>query len=153
MDREIASYLESNWMAGVRARFAFVDANNDGLVNADDLGVALASVGLPTPPALAVELIARYDADGDGRVSWVDYITGLTVASREQQPLCRALYDAFHGVDGDGDGLVTEEEMRAWYHSRGVMLSPDEVNRRLSPWDRDGDGRINFGEFVRMIVS
>lgn len=153
MDREISNFLESDWMAGLRARFAFVDSNGDGWVTADDLSVALATVGLPATPAWTAKVLARYDRDGDGRVSAVDYITGLTVAGWEQQPLARALHDAFHAVDGDNDGRVSAEEMRAWYHARGVMLSSDEVATRLRPWDTDGDGRIDFAEFVRMIVD
>jgi hypothetical protein len=47
--------------------------------------------------------------------------------------------DVFNALDADGDGLVTEAELRAAAEYRGIQLTDEQVSAFLAA-DADGDG-------------
>ena len=55
--------------------------------------------------------------------------------------------------DRDGDGLISEEELRLTMNNLGEPLTDQEVKSMIEEADLDGDGRINFSEFSRLMQS
>ena len=51
--------------------------------------------------------------------------------------------------DRDGDGLISEEELRLTMNNLGEPLTEAEVKSMIAEADMDGDGKINFQEFSR----
>lgn len=55
----------------------------------------------------------------------------------------------FHKVDEDGDGLVTEEEMKAWIlHTQNRYLMKD-VETQMQQVDLDKNGYIDWDEYLK----
>ena len=52
--------------------------------------------------------------------------------------------DAFKVFDRDGDGLISEEELRLTMTNLGEPLTEAEVRSMIAEADLDGDGKINF---------
>ena len=46
--------------------------------------------------------------------------------------------------DRDGDGLISEEELRLTMNNLGEPLTEAEVKSMIAEADLDGDGKINF---------
>ncbi len=46
--------------------------------------------------------------------------------------------------DRDGDGLISEEELRLTMNNLGEPLTDSEVRSMIEEADLDGDGLINF---------
>ena len=46
--------------------------------------------------------------------------------------------------DRDGDGLISEEELRLTMTNLGEPLTEAEVRSMIAEADLDGDGKINF---------
>jgi len=74
------------------------------------------------------------------------------------------LKDLFRQYDKDGDGFITDNEVReffkGWTHflpnffqSLGKTLSEEEVTEQIKEADNDGDGRVSFEEFVQVVKS
>lgn len=95
------------WMAAAAA-----------LVVAPELALAQSPEGPRGPGGF----LARFDADGDGKVTLAE------VEAAAQAQLTAA--------DADGDGQVTVEELR-----------DGQVAARFKALDADGDGKITLGEF------
>lgn len=55
--------------------------------------------------------------------------------------------------DRDGNGLISAAELRHVMTNLGEKLTDDEVDEMIREADIDGDGHINYEEFVRMMVS
>ena len=55
--------------------------------------------------------------------------------------------------DRDGDGLISEEELRLTMNNLGEPLTEDEVKSMIAEADLDGDGKINFQEFSRLMAN
>lgn len=64
-----------------------------------------------------------------------------------------ALLFFFRVFDRDGDGLISEEELRLTMNNLGEPLTDLEVKSMIEEADLDGDGRINFSEFSRLMQS
>ena len=54
---------------------------------------------------------------------------------------------SFKIFDIDGDGLITEDELKTTMDSLGEPMNEKEVKAMIAEADLDGDGKINFKEF------
>jgi uncharacterized surface protein with fasciclin (FAS1) repeats len=57
--------------------------------------------------------------------------------------------DVFNALDADGDGLVTEAELRAAAEARGIQLTEEQVAAFLAA-DADGDG-VDVDEYINSL--
>ena len=55
---------------------------------------------------------------------------------------------AFEQMDSNGDGFVTKDELKAMLSSLGDAVEDSVVNEMMSVADLNGDGKVDFNEFV-----
>ena len=55
--------------------------------------------------------------------------------------------------DKNGDGLISSSELRNVMTSLGEKLSNEEVDDMIREADLDGDGMVNYVEFVAILTS
>ena len=60
---------------------------------------------------------------------------------------------AFRVFDQDSDGLISKEELKLMMNKLGEPLTDREVRSMIEEADLDGDGRINFHEFQRLMAN
>jgi len=60
--------------------------------------------------------------------------------------------EAFALFDIDGDGSITAEELKKTLESLGVKINLDEVRDIINEFDINGDQKIDFREFVIMML-
>jgi Ca2+-binding EF-hand superfamily protein len=60
---------------------------------------------------------------------------------------------SFKVFDADGSGQITKEEMIKTMADIGEPLSADELKELLDKCDENGDGKINFKEFVTIATQ
>lgn len=61
------------------------------------------------------------------------------------------LQEAFHHFDGDGDGKISSEELRAFFVSIGENMSLMEAETAINSLDSDGDDLMDFSDFLRLM--
>ena len=54
----------------------------------------------------------------------------------------------FTMCDANGDGYITVEELQAFLVSLGRPVTEDEARQDVIKADKDGDGKVNWKEFV-----
>ena len=55
--------------------------------------------------------------------------------------------DVFNLLDENGDGFITEDELRGAAEKGGIALTDEQVAAFMAA-DADGDGRVSLAEFV-----
>ena len=61
------------------------------------------------------------------------------------------LITLFKKFDQNGDGSIDQSELKALLHVSGIDATDEQVATVLNEDDTDGDGRIEFGEFVGIV--
>ena len=61
------------------------------------------------------------------------------------------LIEAFKVFDVDGNGVVQASELHALMTQLGERVSEAEVLEIIAEHDIDGDGMIDYDEFIRMV--
>ena len=61
--------------------------------------------------------------------------------------------DAFGVFDKNGDGLITKSELRDVMTDLAESLTDEQLDAMIQEADLDGDGYIDYDEFVKMILS
>ncbi|XP_019098759.1 PREDICTED: calmodulin-like protein 2, partial [Camelina sativa] len=61
--------------------------------------------------------------------------------------------EAFRVFDQNGDGFITDEELRSVLASMGLKQGRtlEDCKKMISKVDVDGDGMVNFKEFKQMM--
>lgn len=63
------------------------------------------------------------------------------------------ILEAFKVFDKDGNGFISAAELRHIMTNLGEKLTDEEVDEMIREADIDGDGQINYEEFVKMMMS
>ena len=64
--------------------------------------------------------------------------------------LTKKLFSVF---DKDGNGYISAAELRHVMTNLGEKLTDEEVDEMIREADIDGDGQVNYEEFVAMMTS
>ncbi|KAK9363489.1 hypothetical protein V1504DRAFT_445030 [Lipomyces starkeyi] len=137
----------------LRKRFMKIDRDNSGTIDRNEF---LAIPAIATNP-LASRLIAIFDEDGGGDVDFQEFLTGLSAFSSKGGS-DEKLRFAFNVYDMDKDGYISNGELFIVMKMMvGSNLKDQQlqqiVDKTIMEADRDGDGKINFEEFVKMVSS
>jgi len=147
----IASQLSEPQIRGLREAFLALDQNGDGLLALAELKGGLARAGLRELPEDLGEIMAGIDADHSGMIDYTEFLAA-TIERRQyiQEDVC---WTAFRVFDVDGDGRITPSELEMVLRDGSVssMVNAQAVADVLKEVDKNGDGAIDFEEFMSMM--
>ena len=61
--------------------------------------------------------------------------------------------EEFKEVDVDGNGTVSPEELQKFMKEQGEKIPEGVINVMVAMVDTDGDGKINYEEFLQMAIT
>ncbi|XP_061855915.1 calcium-binding protein 4 [Colius striatus] len=137
--------------------FKEFDTDQDGYISYKDLGACMRTLGyMPTEMEL-IEISQHIKMRMGGRVDFEDFVQMMGPKLREETAHMvgvRELKIAFREFDVNGDGEISSGEMReAIAALLGEQLKAQEVDEILQDVDLNGDGHVDFDEFVMMLSS
>lgn len=104
----------------------------------------------PSPPTPA-----RRRRRGDGTFSFNEFVEIVcnmgAGGERPGEDEEKELRDAFKIFDKHGRGYICASDLRAVLQCLGEDLSEEEIEDMIREVDIDGDGRIDFEEFVKAL--
>jgi Ca2+-binding EF-hand superfamily protein len=62
------------------------------------------------------------------------------------------LKDLFDRMDADGDGLITPDDLKQAFADAGFELDDEQADALIARADPDGEGTVNFENFVACIL-
>ncbi|KAK7248233.1 calmodulin [Aureococcus anophagefferens] len=105
----------------------------------------------PTEAELA-DMINEVDADGNGTIDFPEFLTMMARKMKDTDSE-EEILEAFKVFDKGGNGFISAAELRHIMTNLGEKLTDEEVDEMLREADIDGDGQINYEEFVKMMMS
>ena len=132
--------------------FEIFDKDKDGYITTKELGDIMKNLGQTPSEAELQDMINEVDIDGNGTIDFKEFL-GLMARKMRDADTEEELIEAFKVFDRDGNGLISGNELQHVMNSLGENISQDEVEEMIKEADLDGDGYINYEEFVRMILN
>ncbi|XP_021363809.1 calmodulin-like [Mizuhopecten yessoensis] len=127
--------------------FELIDTDRDGRISKQEMVKAASLLGLNPTAEDADVMIKMADSDGDGYINRTEYTSMMSQSYSSIDQEKQALQKAFEKLDKDGDGFLSTDELRAalQYNSD---ITDDEIDIFFMDADKDGDGKIDYTEFI-----
>lgn len=127
-------------------RFRSFDDSGDGRIGLNHILKLEPSL---TDNPLMSRVLSVFDKGGDGKVSFLEFVSGLARVAHDESSKQKFLFEVY---DLNKDGYVSNGDLfRVVRMMSGDNLSPVQlqqlVDRTIRDWDKDMDGRLNFDEF------
>lgn len=148
----MAENLSDEKIAEFRTAFEIFDRDKDGKISKKELGTIMRNLGQTPTEVELTEMINEVDIDGNGTIDFREFL-GLMVRKMKDSDLDEELYEAFKVFDRDGNGFITSHELKNVMSGLGEYLTPEEVDDLVREADLDGDGQINYEEFIKLMMS
>ena len=139
-------------IAEFKEAFSLFDKDGDGTITTKELGTVMRSLGQNPTEAELQDMVNEVDADGNGTIDFPEFLTMMARKMKDTDSE-EELKEAFKVFDKDGNGFISASELRHVMTNLGEKLTDEEVDEMIREADVDGDGQINYEEFVKMMMS
>jgi len=147
----IATQLSEDRILSLKETFISLDSNGDGLLTHSELAEGLRNIGLKDIPPDMQQILDDIDSDGNGVIDYSEFLTA-TLDKRQylQETVC---WGAFVAFDRNGDGMLSVTELKQVLGEGSVkdFVGADTVELLMKDFDLNGDGKIDFQEFMAMM--
>ncbi|XP_028123940.1 calmodulin-like protein 8 isoform X2 [Camellia sinensis] len=156
--------LSEEQIAEFQEAFCLLDKDGDGkhmflfgmicigCITIEELATAVKSIDqIPTEEDLQ-SMISEVDVNGNGTIEFGEFLHLLATKMKESEAE-EELKEAFKVFDKDQDGYISPNELRNVMFNLGERLTDEEVEQMIRDADLDGNGLIDYKEFVRMMLA
>ena len=161
----MAEQLTEEQIAEFKEAFSLFDKDGDGCITTKELGTVMRSLGQNPTEAELQDMISEVDADQNGTIDFPEFLN-LMARKMKDTDSEEELKEAFKVFDKDQNGFISAAEycvhpiyLQFTFQLRHVMtnlgekLTDEEVDEMIREADIDGDGQVNYEEFVRMMLA
>jgi len=144
--------LSNDEIEEFREAFSMFDKNGDGTISSAELGTIMRSLGQNPTENELMDMINEVDIDGNGTIDFREFLNMMAKKVNKSDSE-EELREAFRVFDKDGNGHISANELRTVMTTLGEKLTDEEVDEMIFEADLDGDGQVNYEEFVRMMTA
>jgi calcium-dependent protein kinase len=147
----IANQLNEDQIKALRDTFTVLDANGDGKLTINEMKEGIKKAGLKEIPEDLQQIMKDVDSDGSGVIDYTEFLAAtLDKRTYLKEDVC---WSAFRVFDRNGDGKISQDELKQVLGDEAVAGTVGEslAQQLLSEVDANGDGVIDFEEFMAMM--
>ncbi|AEC09933.1 EF-hand domain [Arabidopsis suecica] len=160
----MADQLTDDQISEFKEAFSLFDKDGDGMlhppfpsiivgcITTKELGTVMRSLGQNPTEAELQDMINEVDADGNGTIDFPEFLN-LMARKMKDTDSEEELKEAFRVFDKDQNGFISAAELRHVMTNLGEKLTDEEVDEMIKEADVDGDGQINYEEFVKVMMA
>ena len=147
----MANRLSQREIRNAKRVFERFDADSSGQIDLKELQQALTCLfNENQDPRVVRQMMTIIDRDGNGQCDFEEFLLMVSMSDREIDRHANAV-QAFEALDTDRSGTITTDELRVALESQGIEMDEDEIRRCIDNADEDGDGVVDYHEFVRLM--
>merc|ERR1712025_349846 len=144
--------MEDVRSAEFKEAFDEFDKDHSGTISPEELLGVLRAMGQnPTEDEL-LNLVLEVDIDGNGTIEFEEFLTMMKKKASEADEEAD-LREAFKIFDRDKDGFISMKELKKVCSMLGTMLTKEELDEFMAEADKDGNGKLDYDEFVKMLLQ
>eukprot|EP00092_Neocalanus_flemingeri_P045720 GFUD01051232.1.p1 GENE.GFUD01051232.1~~GFUD01051232.1.p1 ORF type:complete len:150 (+),score=69.01 GFUD01051232.1:37-486(+) len=144
--------LELLLNAEFKEAFDEFDTDGSGAISSKELlGVMRAMGQNPTEDEL-LNLVMEVDMDGNGTIEFDEFLDMMKKKASEVDEEAE-LREAFKIFDRDKDGFISMKELKKVTSMLGTVLTKEEIDEFMAEADVDGNGKLDYDEFVKMLLQ
>eukprot|EP00092_Neocalanus_flemingeri_P001249 GFUD01001334.1.p1 GENE.GFUD01001334.1~~GFUD01001334.1.p1 ORF type:complete len:150 (+),score=70.03 GFUD01001334.1:37-486(+) len=144
--------LELLLNAEFKEAFDEFDTDGSGAISSKELlGVMRAMGQNPTEDEL-LNLVMEVDMDGNGTIEFNEFLDMMKKKASEVDEEAE-LKEAFKIFDRDKDGFISMKELKKVTSMLGTVLTKEEIDEFMAEADVDGNGKLDYDEFVKMLLQ
>ncbi|KAI4739537.1 putative calmodulin [Aureobasidium sp. EXF-12298] len=146
----MAENLTPEQIQELKEVFNVFDKDGNDNITVDELGEVMRSLGQEPSQTELEDILNEIDKDGSGSIEFDEFLSmmGRKVQQADSESELRAAFAVF---DRDGSGTISAEELRNVMKSIGENLSDSEIDEMIKEADANGDGNIDYDEFVKIM--
>ncbi|KAL0731904.1 hypothetical protein Bca4012_027998 [Brassica carinata] len=137
----------------LEAVFAYMDANRDGRISAEELKKSFNTLGDQLSDEEAEAAVKLSDIDGDGMLDFEEFsqlIKGNDEFTEEGKK--NKMMEAFRMYIDEGEDCITPRSLKTMLMKLGELRTSDDCRVMIKAFDLNDDGVLSFDEFARMIM-
>ncbi|XP_011032413.1 PREDICTED: calmodulin-like protein 8 [Populus euphratica] len=144
--------LTEEQIAEFQEAFCLFDKDGDGCITFEELATVIKSLDDSATDEELHIMISEVDVDGNGTIEFGEFLNLMARKMRENDA-DEELKEAFKVFDKDQDGYISPNELRHVMINLGEQLTDGELEQMIREADLDGDGQVNYEEFVRIMLA
>jgi len=150
--REATERLSNRELAEYKEIFRFFDKDREGSITCAKLGQVMQTLGWKPSEMELKELVGVIDQDGNGVITFNEFVW-FSEKDIHDDDLENDIREAFRCFDKDGLGYITVANLTHILESLGDKLDTEETEEFMRIADEDGDGNVNYEEFVSIMFK
>eukprot|EP00928_Gymnodinium_smaydae_P001225 TRINITY_DN10460_c0_g1_i1.p1 TRINITY_DN10460_c0_g1~~TRINITY_DN10460_c0_g1_i1.p1 ORF type:complete len:604 (+),score=138.83 TRINITY_DN10460_c0_g1_i1:172-1983(+) len=153
----VARQLDHTQLSSIHQVFRKLDRNGDGVLSLEEIADGFGQIyGKDSPNYKAVVgTFKGLDLDGSNKIDYTEFCAGgLAQQTVDQEEAC---WVAFQTFDTDHTGSISPKELGEVLKSTDLQqawskdVCSDVTSKVFTEYDVNGDGKIDFQEFVRLM--
>lgn len=156
-----SSELPDKYIEELREAFGLFDTDNDGCITSKELRTVMHALRIEGTDQEIQDMINNVDVDGSGTVDFNEFLKmmahGHVVRADDDHSKRRTeeeeMRQAFKVFDLDGNGYIDARELKMTMCNLGENLSDKDIKHMMKLADKNGDGRIDYEEFINMMYN
>lgn len=132
--------------------FKLSDIIEDGMITENEIPRVLSRIGENPRESELQDIINQVDPKGEGLFDFQLFIRLMTFFDRRIITEAE-ITEAFKVFDRDGGGSIESAELSHVLSSMGDKMTEEEAEGMIAEADKDGDGAVDYAEFVKTILG
>ncbi|XP_078281161.1 uncharacterized protein LOC144607907 [Rhinoraja longicauda] len=148
-----ASTLPSELLAEYKGVFEMFDEEGNGLVKSQDLAKLMSLLGINITKRELVQMAKDVDKEGKGLFNCDNFLVLMGEHHEKSKNQDEELKEAFLVFDSERKGYIEWNTLKYVLMNAGEPLNEEEAEQMMMEADKDGDGTIDYQEFVDMMTG
>ncbi|CEO94473.1 EF-hand domain-containing protein [Plasmodiophora brassicae] len=144
--------LTEDMKAELREAFQLIDTDKSGSISLDEIEVLLKKFGKPFNKEQLSAMLKSVDENGDGTIDFEEFCGLMIKPATKDMTFEAELREAFIVFDKDGNGLISAQELMSVLINLGEAVTEDEIATMIADADLNGDGQMDWDEFVKVMT-
>lgn len=144
--------VPNNEIKELQDNFALFDKDSIGTISLEEMIIIFRAMG-QTPTEADVESMKKEaDLEGSGKTDLANCVAAYT--KYRKNPITeKEILNAFEELDEKKKGLISGKRLKHLISTCGENLTEEEINKMMKYANPDGEGNVNYKDFVKLMMS